>query len=152
MHRNFDQEFAAKQAEYGAVSLEMGGHSFTLRDDVRPEVIGLWEILMPDATGTGGEPLKQSDKIRAIDDVFRELITPSQTGEYDALRQTPESPGLMMLIEAATWAIEQITNRPFWSGSDSGTSPTAAANPTASTVQALRVQVGESGISASETA
>ena len=79
-HRDFDQQFAEQQARLGSVTLRMGGHDFTLRDNVRPKVIGLWEVLMPDAVGDDGKPLRQSEKIRAINNVFRELITPSQNG------------------------------------------------------------------------
>jgi hypothetical protein len=144
--RNFDEEREARLAQLSLSTFVMRGHTFTIRDDVNPNVI----ILFDDLGGTHAEEKSQADQIRIIDEVMQSLVMPSDAEAYQTMRAT-DSPGLMELLDAAQWCVEQITSRPFGQASGSGTSPTGQTSPVASTAPALRVAVGESGITASET-
>jgi hypothetical protein len=127
--------------------MTLRGHTFTLRDDVNPNVI----ILFDELSGTRSGEKTQAEQILIIDDVMAGLVMPEDQAAYREIRAGDDTPGLMELLAAAQWMIEEITNRPFEQPSASGTSPTSPPNRDSSTVAALRVQVGESGISASET-
>jgi hypothetical protein len=144
--RNFDEERQARLAQLSLSTFVMRGRTFTIRDDVNPNVI----ILFDDLGGTHAEEKSQADQIRIIDEVMQSLVMPSDAEAYKQMRET-DSPGLMELLDAAQWCVEQITSRPFQQRSVSGGSADGARPQEQSTVAALRVQVSESGVSASET-
>jgi hypothetical protein len=107
--------------------------------------MAMWDALGPDST------LSQTEQLGVMDEVIQALILPTDATSYMEMRADPAGPGLMTLLSAAQWCVEQITARPFAAQPGSGGSLAAATPPASSTVAALRVQVSESGVSASET-
>lgn len=139
-HRDFDQERLDRLSVLGLPTFRLGGQDFTLRDDVRLEVLALWdEFNKPD------EDASQANRVSVIDQVWTELLIADDADKYAAMRARPDGPGVIQLIRAAEWAVEEITSRPFESSSNSGTPGAAAAPPPApSTAPPLRVAVGQS--------
>lgn len=143
--RNFDVEREARLASLELATFVMRGNEFTVRDDVNPNVIMLFEQL-----GNRDSDKSQGEQMQMVDDVMLGLVMPQDATAYLEMRAT-DSPGLMELVSAAQWCLEQITNRPFEPSSGSTTSATGQTSPAASTEPPFRVVVGESGISASGT-
>jgi hypothetical protein len=149
-HRDFDQERLDRLERLGQPTFRLGGYDFTLRDDVRLDVLTMWDEFNqrpdPDAP-----PRSQAARVAVIDQVWTELLVADDAAKYAEMRARPDSPGVIALVRAAEWAVEEITSRPFEQSSASGPSPSAAAKPAASTAPALRVAVGESDVTASGT-
>lgn len=147
-YRDFDQERLDRLAKYGLSTFRLGGYDYTLRDDVRLDVLALWD----DFNQKPGEAPErgQAERVEIIDQVWHELLIPDDGAKYDEMRRGADAPGVIQLIRAAEWAVEEITSRPFEQSSDSATRQSTAAPQGGSTAPALRVAVGESGVTASE--
>jgi hypothetical protein len=143
--RDFDAEARDRIAQYALPTFMLAGREFTVRDDVRPDVMAMWDALGPEST------LTQTEQLGIMDEVFQALIIPEDGERFREMRADPAGPGLMTLLQAAQWCVEQITARPFQQRPASGGSAGGARPQDSSTVAALRVQVSESGVSASET-
>jgi len=146
--RDFDAEREQRMASLDQPTFRMRGRTFTVRDDVDPNVIMMFELL-----GNRDSGKSQGEQMQLVDDVMLGLVQPKDAEAYREMRAPgqPDAPGLMELISAATWCLEQITSRPFEPSSGSTTSATDPSSPDTSTEQPLRVVVGESGVSASGT-
>ena len=144
-HRDFDQEARDRITRYALPTFTLAGRQFTVRDDVRPDVMAMWDALGPEST------LSQADQLGIMDEVFEALIVPEDGQRFREMRQDADGPGLMTLLSAAQWCVEQITSRPFAAQPGSGGSAAGGQQPEPSTGAVLRVAVGESEITASGT-
>lgn len=127
-HRDFDQERKAKLAEQDAVTFDLGGHTFTCRRKLNPDVLAEWAML--------GQDTNDADALPKLDAIMEAVIVPDDVSLYQDVRRVREPDedvidalDLMALIE---WIVEEVVRRPFTSRSDSGPSPTA---PPATTQQ-----------------
>jgi hypothetical protein len=126
-HRDFDAEARERLERIGLATLTMGGETFTLRDDVPPDILKLWDSIGPDSKEA------QGDQLQMLDDVFVALVVPEDGQVYLDLRASQRTPGMMTLLSAAQWAVEQLTNRPFDQPAASGGSGGTVSRPASST-------------------
>lgn len=132
-HRNFDEERAAVPV----ATFELGGHTFRVRREVRPEAIQAYEAMTPDAT-TG-------ESMQVMDDLVMTCLAPEDHAAWREVRANDEDPvGVGTLGQVIQFLIESVVARPTPSASSSSDGPAPRRTGTRSTAASRSLEAVES--------